>query len=248
VAFDWTVGEIEEEARASSTIWWGCEIRKEATFLLDRLGGFLSRVASSHSEVIHSTVYLTDIGDLYELDRVWRQYFQSEPPARTVIPVRGLSVPRWEGSNRGHLDNALKMEHLSQAIRGDSAIKKEVISTGEAQLGPESEAVRAGNLLWISGQYAGGAEGLRCRPDGASQLEYLFGRLDAICRAGGTSISNLVRLRAFLTDPDDATAVYGLLRQAVPNDPPTVQVTTVPGPLAVPGARAILDGVAYVPE
>jgi enamine deaminase RidA (YjgF/YER057c/UK114 family) len=247
VAFDWTLGEIASEARASTTIWWGSEIRKEATFLLDRLGSYLGRVESSFEDVVHSTVYLTDIGDLFELDRIWRQYFPNDPPARTVVPVRGLSVPRWEGPNEGHRDNAIKMEHLTQAICRSSSLRKEVISTGSEQIEPCAEGVRAGNLLWISGQYAGGAAGLYCRPDSASQLEYLFERLARICEAGGTSLANLVRLRAFLTDAADAEIVYGLLRHAVPSDPPTVQVTTVPAPLPVPGACAVLDAVAHVP-
>ena len=70
------------------------------------------------------------------------------------------------------------------------------------------------------------------------------GTLDATCKAGGTSIDRLVRLRAFLTDPEEAPLVYGALKKAVPSNPPTVMVTGVPGPFPVPGATVMLDAVA----
>lgn len=245
-AFDFGVGEIEPEAKASTFTWWGCEIGKETTFLIKRLENYLSRVGSTLADVVHSTVYLTDIGDLWEFNRVWAHYFGQDPPALTVVPVRGLAIPRWEGPNRGHMDNAIKMEHMTQSIRSGYGVTKDIISTGADALGPRSEAVRAGELLWISGQLPGDSEGLSCKADSTSQIEFLFGRLDHICRAAGTSISNLVRLRAFVTDPADAPTVYSVLRELVPVDPPTVQVATVPAPLPVPGAVAILDAVAYV--
>jgi enamine deaminase RidA (YjgF/YER057c/UK114 family) len=107
--------------------------------------------------------------------------------------------------------------------------------------------VKAGPLLWISGQYAGGAKGLHSRPDTASQLEYLFGRLDEICRAGGTSLDQLVRVRVFLADERDSYLVYAALKDAVPSDPPSVLVTGVPGPFPIPGATVMMDAVAHVP-
>ena len=57
-------------------------------------------------------------------------------------------------------------------------------------------------------------------------------------------VDRLVRLRAFLTDPEEAPLVYGALKKAVPSDPPTVMVTGVPGPFPVPGATVMLDAVA----
>ena len=248
IALNWQTGDIEEGVKVPEYVFWGSEIRNEADFLLSRLERYLGRVEADLSGVVHTTVYLYEIEDLFELDRVWRSRFPENPPARTVVPVRGLGAPRREARGLGHRDIAVRMEHLSQAIRPGFGVEREVISTGADPLQHESEAIRAGELLWISGQFAGGADGLRTAPDTASQIDYLFGRLDEICRAGGTRLENLVRLRAFVTDPGDAYAVYGALKQAVPNDPPSVVVSGVPGPLQVPGCTVVLDGVAYVPR
>jgi enamine deaminase RidA (YjgF/YER057c/UK114 family) len=215
---------------------------------LTRLESYLSRVGSTLEDVVHTTIYLLDIGDYFELDRVWRRRFPNDPPARTVVPVRGLGAPRLEAPNIGHREKAVKMEHLTQSIRPGFGATKEVISTGAETLAYESEAIKAGPLLWISQVAAADSSGPRSAPDIRSQLDYIFGRLDEICRAGGTSLQNLVRLRAFLTNVQEFQAVYAALREAVPSDPPSVAVTGVPAPLPIPGCSVIVDGVAYVPE
>jgi enamine deaminase RidA (YjgF/YER057c/UK114 family) len=246
IANDWSINAIPESVRVSDSIWWGCEIRNETDFLLARLRGWLEKVGSGLDNVVHLSVYLLDMQDLFEFDRTWRKWFPTDPPARSVIPVRGLGQPRIEAKGLGHKDNAVKTEFLCQSIRPGYGLEREVVSTGTDQLLHEPEAIKAGPLLWISGQYAGGVDGLETKPDTASQLDHLFGRLDGICRAGGTSIDQLVRLRAFLSDPLDAHLVYAALKRAVPSAPPSVMVTGVPGPFPIPGATVMLDAVANV--
>jgi enamine deaminase RidA (YjgF/YER057c/UK114 family) len=244
VAVDWITGDIEESVKVPDWIWLGSEIRNEAEFLLTRLEAYLSWVGASLRDVVHTTVFLTSVEDLFELDRVWRRRFDSDPPARTVLPVRGLGVPRFEGVDLAHREKGVRMEQLPQAIRPGHGACKEVVSTGADPLGHESEAVKAGPLLWISQQYAGDRSTGRAAGDARSQIDEIFERLDAICRAGGTALGSLVRLRAFVTDSRDAYAVYAALKDAFPSDPPTVVVTAVPGPLLLPGAVVVVDAVA----
>lgn len=248
VANDWKTMGIPDGVRVNEALWWGSEIRNEVDFLLTRFEDFIGRVDATLDDVVHTTLYLTDIGDYYELDQVWKNRFGENPPARTVVPVHGLGTPRLEAPNLGHADNAVKMEHLTQTLRPGFGATREVISTGAESLAHEPEAIKAGPLLWISQLAAGDRSGPHSAPDARSQLEYIFGRLDEICRAGGTELSNLVRLRAFVADVRDSSAVYAALRDAVPSNPPSVVVTGVPGPLPIPGGSMIVDGVAYVPE
>ena len=123
-----------------------------------------------------------------------------------------------------------------------------MISTGRNQLSHESEAVEAGPLLWVSGQIAGDEDGLKAEPDAVSQLRFIFSRIEDICRAGGTELSNLLRIRGYVTNLEDSYHVYHILKELVPSDPPTVCITTVRAPLQVPGCSVVLDAVAYVPE
>jgi enamine deaminase RidA (YjgF/YER057c/UK114 family) len=248
VANDFGLGEVHPEARVDPAIWWGNEIRNETEFLLKRLSGWLERTGTSLDQVVHLSVYLTEMSDLYELDRSWKKVFGEDLPGRTVVPARGLGHPRLELPGLGHADNAVKTEFMARSIRPGFGIEKEIVSSTERGILDQPDAVKAGPLLWISGQYAVDAEGkLETGPDTGSQLDLLLDRIARLCQAGGSSIEQLVRFRAFLTDPADASLVYAALKRAVPSDPPTVLVTGVPGPFPYPEASVLVDAVANVP-
>lgn len=248
VTIDWETGDVDPAAKVADWIWVGSEARGEAEVLLSRLQDRLKGIGASLADVVHVTMFVIDIGDLFELDRVWRRFFGDDPPARTVIPVRGVGCPRWEGEKLGHRDRAVKLEHQVRAIRPAFGATREVVTTGAGGLAHEAEAIKAGSLLWISQQYAGDRGGLRSAEDTESQVRFIFDRIGELCRQAGTTPENLVRVRAFVLDPDDGYLVYERLRELMPADPPTVAITAVPGPLLLPGASVFLDAVAYVPD
>jgi enamine deaminase RidA (YjgF/YER057c/UK114 family) len=237
---------IHPAARLPDWIWWGDEMRSEATHNMRRFDETLQLAGSSLDQAVRATVMMTDPGDLNELDLVWRDAFPDAPPARTIVPIRAVCSPRKEIA-RGHGENALRYESMFQSIRPGFGVEKEMISTGAETLGYSSEAVRTGDLLWISGQLAAHVRDSSSGPDIRLELEAIFERLDAICRAGGTELSNLLQLRAFVTDLADGYAVHATLKAVVEDDPPTVLITEVPGPMILPGCTVTVDGVAYVP-
>ena len=226
-------------------VWWGQEIRNEALWGMKALRRKLETGGTSLENAVHCTVLLNEIEDLYELDLVWKEAFGDHPPARTVTPVRGLGAPAWEGAKH-HTEGAMKMEIQFRSIRPDHGAVKEIIEV-EGQLGIDPAAVKAGDLLWVSSQFAGGSRGLVTAPDAPSQVDFLFRRLRDICEAGGTTLDQLLRLRAYVSDPKDGYAVYDGLRKYIPNDPPCVVVAGVPGPFQVPGCTVMMDAVAYAP-
>ena len=246
-ASDYETG-VHPEVKVAQWVWWGNEARNEIRFNLNqRLKPRLEHMGSDLSNVVHATVYLTELEDLYEVDRVWREVFPENPPARTVVPVRGLGSPRWEGA-RNHRDGGTKTEAMFQSLRPGFGAEKTVISTGRPPLTHESEGVVGGDLLWISGQIAGNEDGPVTGPDPIEQARYAFSRIEEICEAAGTDVSQLLRIRGYVTDLQASYAIYAVLRERVPQDPPTVSVTTVPGPLFIPGCTLIIDAVAFVPE
>ena len=245
-ASDYETG-VHPDAKVAQWVWWGNEARSEIRFnLAERLKPRLEYVGSELTNAVHATVYLTEMQDLYEVDRVWREFFPKDPPARTVVPVRGLGSPRWEGA-RTHADGGTKTEAIFQSIRPDFGAERVVVETGPGQITHESEAVMAGPLLWTSGMIAGDENGLLTADDAASQARYAFSRISALCEAAGTDISQLLRVRGFVTGPEDGYRIYDVLREFVPSEPPCVSITTVPAPLYVPGCRLIIDAVAHVP-
>lgn len=69
-----------------------------------------------------------------------------------------------------------------------------------AAIGPYSQAIRAGNTVWLSGQIglnpANGqlAEGID------AQIEQVFANLKAVTEAAGGTFANIVKVNLYLTD------------------------------------------------
>jgi len=111
---------------------------------------------------------------------------------------------------------------------------KEIIATGDAPqaIGPYSQAVRAGNMVFASGQIpldpatkefvAGGI---------AEQTEQVLKNLTAVFAAAGVGMDQIVKTTVFLADMNDFTAmneVYGKYFSANPPARATVQAARLP--------------------
>ena len=107
------------------------------------------------------------------------------------------------------------------------------ISTPEAPaaIGPYSQAVESGDFLFISGQiplYPETSEVVA--GDIENQARQVFSNMDAILRAAGYSLSNIVKTTVFLIDLKDfqkMNAVYGEFLSHKPARS-TVEVSALP--------------------
>jgi 2-iminobutanoate/2-iminopropanoate deaminase len=111
---------------------------------------------------------------------------------------------------------------------------REVISTTAAPkaIGPYSQAVRAGGLVFVSGQVAiDPANQQVIAGNVAAQTERVLENVSAILRAAGTSLDHVVRSTVFLKNMDDFASmneVYGRFFQASPPARSTVEVARLP--------------------
>ena len=79
---------------------------------------------------------------------------------------------------------------------------RQIISTpnAPAAIGPYSQAVKAGNLVYLSGQF-GLDPATREMVDGVeAQARQVFANLKAVCEAAGGSLGDAVKLTIYLTD------------------------------------------------
>jgi 2-iminobutanoate/2-iminopropanoate deaminase len=115
--------------------------------------------------------------------------------------------------------------------------ERTVVSTNEAPkaIGPYSQAVRVGDLLFTSGQIALDPESQQVIAGGiAEQTEQVFKNLKAILEAGGSSFAHVVKATVFLKNFDDfaaMNAVYAEHLAAAGSQPParsTVEVSRLP--------------------
>ncbi len=112
-----------------------------------------------------------------------------------------------------------------------------IISTNEAPLaiGPYSQAVRVGNLLFTSGQIALDPETQQVVPGGITeQSQRVLLNLKAILEAAGSSLAQVVKATVFLKDFNDfaaMNAVYAEHLASPGTQPPartTVEVSRLP--------------------
>jgi 2-iminobutanoate/2-iminopropanoate deaminase len=79
-------------------------------------------------------------------------------------------------------------------------------------VGPFAAAVRAGELIFLSGQVAQhAASGKLIGADVSAQTEQIFANLRAVLRAAGKTLADVVRVGVYLTDMKDfekMNAVY----------------------------------------
>ena len=111
---------------------------------------------------------------------------------------------------------------------------KEAVSSADAPtaIGPYSQAVRAGQLLFVSGQVPlDPATGNLVEGDIAAQTRRVFENLGAVLKAGGRSFADVVRTTVFLADMNDFAAVnqvYGTYFSEPYPARATVQVARLP--------------------
>jgi 2-iminobutanoate/2-iminopropanoate deaminase len=112
-------------------------------------------------------------------------------------------------------------------------------------IGPYSQAIRAGSLLFLSGQIPiDPATGQMVDGDIAQQTHRVFKNLEAILTAAGASFDNVVRTTVYLADMSDFAAmneVYGTYFSSPAPARATVQASRLPM-----DARVEIDLIASV--
>lgn len=83
-----------------------------------------------------------------------------------------------------------------------------------AAIGPYSQAVRAGNTVYFSGQIALDPQtGALVEGDASVQARRAFDNLRAVCEAAGGSLGQIVRLGLYLTDLGEFAAVNAVMAE-----------------------------------
>jgi 2-iminobutanoate/2-iminopropanoate deaminase len=114
-------------------------------------------------------------------------------------------------------------------------------------VGPYSHAVRAGGLLFCSGQIPLDAESGQLVGDGpGAQARQCLENLSVVCAAAGASLGDAVRLTVYLTDMQAFGEVNGVYEGYFETDPPA---RVAIGVAALPkGAQVEIDAVVAMPD
>ncbi len=242
---------VAEAARIERGMQWGGQpIKLETEFIIThRIKPSLEIAGSALGDVVKAQVYLTDTRDTSAFNEAWIAHFGDDGPALSIIPCRerGLAVE----------DGRIEINVL--ALASDGSTKKQAIEAGVFPgFRGQAQAVRAGDLLFLSGLMAIDENGLveaaaidpgqpHYQSSAAAQAECILENAERLCRAAGTSLANVVRVQQFHTDIGEFYPVHRAWQRHLGDRALPFTAVEVPSPLPVPGCTLLMDLWVYAP-
>src|SRR3712207_1494556 len=156
------------------------------------------------------------------------------------VPPAGPARP--SGGSRG--DHAAPDDHGDP--RG-GAVRREFLVPGmPSPISHYADAVRAGDLLFVSGCVPVDAEGnLVGGDDVVAQARKVFENIGRVLAAAGAAPRDVVKVTVFLTDVDDRPLINPVRQASFGETRPASTLVEV-SRLAIPGARIEVEAVALL--
>lgn len=125
------------------------------------------------------------------------------------------------------------------------SIKQIATTKAPAALGPYSQGISTGNLVFISGQLPiDPATGKLLEASIGEQTNLIMRNIEAVAKEAGTSLKNIVKTTIFLTDLgnfQEVNTAYGSFFNEAPPARATVQVAALPL-----GANIEIEAIATI--
>jgi enamine deaminase RidA (YjgF/YER057c/UK114 family) len=168
--------------------------------VLDNAGVLLKTAGLTFDDVVAARVFLTDESLFDDMNNTYRTYFLTDPPARAtaIAPLMGS-------------------ESLVEITLIASTAGKKVLGPAVSPSLPLSGAVRAGDLLFLSG-VLGNTDATA--NDVAAQSREIVTRIKRTLDTAGVSFNHIVENTIYLTDVWQQKKVDDVTRSVFPVDPP----------------------------
>jgi 2-iminobutanoate/2-iminopropanoate deaminase len=197
------------------------EVATQTRAVLDNAKELLEAAGLSFPHVVSARVFLPDLEDFAEMNRVYRGYVGPERPARATVGA-------------GLTSAAYKVEMTFVA----SAASRQAIDADPEKSPNLSPAVRVDDTLFVSGLLA---EGDAATADPAAQTRDIVRKIDALVTKAAFTRADLRDLLVYVTDDDAAKAATAECRAAFGPKP---ALTPVKVGLAAAGARVEIMSIA----
>jgi reactive intermediate/imine deaminase len=177
--------------------------------------------------VVYTQVYLEDMGNFDQMNRVYREYFPTSPPARAVLGVAKLA--------------GTPVEINAVAVR-DLASKRVISAAGFDPHEPASPGILTHDRLFVSGM-RGRTPGGKIPDDPAEQVNLALDGVKAVVETAGLTMGHMVFVNPYLTKQIPSRVMNKLYasRFEFGNTPAraTIEVSSLPE-----GAQIEFTGVA----
>ena len=135
--------------------WAGQPIKLETEFIItQRIVPSLALAGATIDDIIHAQVYLTDREDYSAFNETWSRYFAKTRPTLSIIPCAEHGLASYDGT--------IEINVLA-AKPGSAAQKRHVDAGVPTAFRHQPQAVKAGDLLFMSAQMAIDGDAPDCR-------------------------------------------------------------------------------------
>lgn len=195
---------------------------------LDNIKTIVESAGLTMEHVVYTQVYLEDVSKYDEMNAVFGEYFPKTPPARAVLGV--ARVP----------ESAIEISAV--AVR-DLADRRPVYPPHYNHNDTASPGMLTRDRLFISGMAGSDPITGKVPDDPAAQVDLALDRMQAVAKAAGLELANMVFVNPYLTSAIPARVMnqHYAKRFEFGNTPAraTIDVTSLPG-----GAQIEYTGVA----
>jgi 2-iminobutanoate/2-iminopropanoate deaminase len=199
----------------------------QARQTLNNLKSVVEAAGLTMDHVVYTTVYLTDISQYEEMNKVYGEFFGKIPPARAVLGVASLPDPPIQ-------INAVAVRDLSER----RAVSPPDYKSNE----PFSPGILTRDRLFVSAMPAT-IPAANQSNDPAAQVDFALDRMKAVVEAAGLDLSHMVFVNPYLTASFPARVMnqHYASRFEFGNTPAraTIEVSSLPN-----GAQIEYTGVA----
>lgn len=195
---------------------------------LDNVKAIVEAAGSTMEHVVYTQVYLEDIGKYDEMNSIFGEYFPKAPPARAVLGVSRVPESSIE---------------ISAVVVRSLADRRAIYPPNCNHSDSAAPGVLTHDRLFISSMSGSDPATGKVPDDPAAQVDLALDRLQAVLRAAGLELSNMVFVNPYLTSEMPAHVMNQRYarRFEFGNTPAraTIDVTSLPG-----GAHIEYTGVA----
>jgi reactive intermediate/imine deaminase len=184
---------------------------------LENLKSVIEAAGLTMKNVVYTQVYLDDIRQFREMNKIYGEYFRDAPPARATLGVAKLP--------------GTPIEINAVAVR-DASEKKAVSVPGYTADEPLSPGILTKDRLFISGMRGRDLTKGTVPQDAGEQVDLALNGVKAVVEAAGLTMANIVFVNPYLTRRIPMPVMNGLYakRFEFGNTPAraTIQVASLP--------------------
>jgi len=242
-------GNLAPSVRVEPNRLWGGQtaFRRQVHYVIkQRLEPSLLAAGSALQHSLKAQAYIQGVENFPDFMDVWAQYFRDIPCAVTLVPATD------------HSNSDAMIEINLIALKNGATRRKQVVEVDLPTMSIYGPCLRAGELVFPSGLMAIGRDGMAPAREngkafdalslaGQTQASMVLSYAEAVCKAVGVTMRNVVRAQYFLTDIKDFAGVSAAWSERYGKQPHPFAAVQVPGPLPPADATLVSDFWIYAP-